>query len=44
MEEQKFSKKKFLKLLKDLAKRLFPGHQNPYETVLFDKITTTYSD
>lgn len=44
MEEQKFNKKKFLKLLKDLARKLFPGYPHAYETILFDKITGSGGD
>jgi hypothetical protein len=43
-EEMKFSKKKFIKLLKEMAKRLYPGHPSPYETTLYDRLTRTESD
>jgi hypothetical protein len=39
-EEQKFSKKKFLKLLKDVAKVLYPGDSKAYEVSLYLKIVT----
>ena len=37
-EEQKFNKKKFLKLLKDIAKMLYPGDQRAYENTLYLKL------
>jgi hypothetical protein len=37
-EEQKFNKKKFLKLLKDMAKMLYPGDPKAYEGTLFNKM------
>lgn len=37
-EEQKFNKKKFLKLLKDVAKMLYPGDQKAYESTLYLKL------
>ena len=27
-----------------MAKRLYPGHTNPYETILYDRLTRTESD
>ena len=27
-----------------MAKRLYPGHNNPYETTLYDRLTRTESD
>lgn len=40
-EEQKFSKKKFLKLLKDVAKMLYPGDPKAYEVSLYAKLMNT---
>lgn len=37
-EEQKFSKKKFLKLLKDVAKLVYPGDPKGYEVTLYLKL------
>ncbi len=37
-EEQKFNKKKFLKLLKDVAKLLYPGDPKAYEVSLYLKL------
>jgi hypothetical protein len=44
VEEQKFNKKKFIKLLKEMAKRLYPGNTNPYETIMFEKLQKTYNE
>jgi len=38
-EEQKFSRKKFIKLLREMAKKLYPGYPNAYETVLYERLT-----
>jgi hypothetical protein len=38
-EEHKFTKKKFILMLKELAKRLYPGYENAYETILYEKLT-----
>lgn len=38
-EELKFTKKKFLTMLKALAQQLYPGYENAYETILYDKLT-----
>ena len=38
-EELKFTKKKFLSMLQALAKQLYPGYDNAYETILYDKLT-----
>lgn len=40
-EEQKFNKKKFLKLLKDVAKMIYPGDAKAYEVCLYSKLTST---
>lgn len=44
VEEQKFNKKKFIRLLKEMAKRLYPGHANPYETIFYEKIMRTENE
>lgn len=41
VEEQKFNKKKFIRLLKEMAKKLYPGHASPYETIFYEKIMRT---
>lgn len=43
-EDLKFSKKKFIKLLKEMARRLYPGHPSPYETALYDRLTRSDPD
>ena len=43
-EEQKFNKKKFLKLLKDVAKMLYPGDQRAYESTLYLKLVMPEQD
>ncbi len=35
MEEQKFNKKKFIKMLKQMSKKLYPGNPNAYENILY---------
>ena len=40
-EEQKFNKKKFLKLLKDVAKMVYPGDSKAYEVSLYTKLMNT---
>lgn len=35
MEEQKFTKKKFIKLLKEMSNKLYPGYTNAYETFVY---------
>lgn len=38
-DELKFTKKKFLSMLRVLAKQLYPGCESAYETILYDKLT-----
>mgnify|MGYP003688602863 CR=1 FL=1 len=37
-EENKFHKKKFIKLLKEVSKKIYPGDQNAFETIIYEKI------
>ena len=37
-QEQKFNKKKFFKLLKDIAKLLYPGDPKAFEVTLYLKL------
>ena len=39
VEELKFGRKKFIRMLKELAQRLYPGYKNAYETILYEKLT-----
>ena len=34
-EEKKFGKKKFMRMLRDLSKKLYPGYENAYETIVY---------
>jgi len=34
-DELKFTKKKFLSMLRTLARKLYPGYENAYETILY---------
>ena len=38
-EENRFGRKKFIKMLKEMAKRLYPGQSKAYETLLYEKLT-----
>lgn len=44
MEEPKFGRKKFISMLKELSKRIYPGIPNAYETIIYEKLTKIEND